>query len=470
MASTKIDIGEFSHTPASSIPAIVDGVRATFRSHKTKDVQYRLKQLRKLYWGIVDLQAQFIEALNRDLGMSAFEAELTELDFILEDLRFCLNNLEKWVKEERVSGMNPAFFILNHRIRKEPLGTCLVIGAYNFPVQLSLGPCVGAIAAGNTVVLKPSESSPATATVLKTLFENYLDPDAYTVVNGAIDETTALLDQRWDKIFYTGSNRIGKIITRKAADTLTPVTLELGGQNPAFVTKNSDIALAARRVLYGKVFNAGQICISTNYVLVDRSVLAAFIEALKATYQTYFPNGAKASPDFGRVVNQRQFQRIKKMIDESKGKIILGGEMDEAELYIEPTVVLVESKDDSMIVDETFGPAFSLLAVDDLDEAISIANDVYSTPLSLAAFGSSMENKKSESPVPFSAWPVKKWPKRQGSLSLLTCPPHSPQPSHVWRCLDQRRLCARLHEPRPLRWCRSVWHRCLPRKGILRHL
>ncbi|PKS07507.1 hypothetical protein jhhlp_006111 [Lomentospora prolificans] len=394
MASPKVDIGEFIHTPVDSIPALVGRLRSTFMSHKTKDVQYRLRQLRKLYWGICDLQSKFVEALNRDLGMSAFEAELTEIDFVLQDLSFVLKNLEKWVKEERVSGMNPAFFMLKHRVRKEPLGTCLVIGAYNFPVQLALGPCIGAIAAGNTVVLKPSESSPATAAVITTLFENYLDSDSYTVVNGAVEETTALLDQKWDKIFYTGSNRIGKIITKKAAETLTPVALELGGQNPAFVTRNSDVALAARRVLYGKVFNAGQICISTNYVLVDREVLPAFVDALKTAFQTYFPSGAKSSPDFARIVNQRQFLRIKKMIDESKGKIIIGGEMDESQLYIEPTVVLVDSKDDSMIVDETFGPAFSVLPVDNLDEAISIANEVYATPLSLATFGSDAENKK----------------------------------------------------------------------------
>lgn len=400
MASTKVDIAEFTHTPVESIPGIVDGLRTTFRSHKTKDVQYRLRQLRKLYWGVVDLQPQFIEALNRDLGQSTFEAYLGEIDFVLEDLRHTIKNLEKWVKEERVSDMNPAYFMMKHRIRKEPLGVGLVIGAYNFPVQLCLCPCIGAIAAGCTLVLKPSESSPATASVHKTLFENYLDSDAYTVVNGAVEETTALLDQQWDKIFYTGSNRIARIIAARAAEHLTPVTLELGGRNPAFVTKNSNIALAARRILYGKVFNTGQICLSTNYVLIDKTVLPAFIDALKASYKNFFPDGAKASPDYGRIVNQRQFLRIKKMIDESTGKIILGGETDESQLYIEPTVVLVDSKEDSMMIDETFGPAFSLLPVDNLDEAIAIANEVYSTPLSVATFGNDAENKKSSCPLP----------------------------------------------------------------------
>lgn len=394
MASTKDDIVPFEQTPIDAIPQMVDELRSTFKSHKTKDIQWRLKQLRKFYWGVVDLAPKLQKALHQDLHMAKTEAYITEIDFVLADIMFAINNLESWAKDESISGMNPELFMMKHRIRKEPLGTCLIIGAYNFPVQLSLAPCVGAMAAGCTAVLKPSESSPATAMVLKQLFDTYLDPSAYKIVNGMVDETTALLDQKWDKIMYTGNNRVAKIVAKKAAETLTPVALELGGMNPAFVTKNADIALAARRLMWSKVTNAGQICLSQNYVLVDKSVLPAFIDALKAVYKTFFPHGAKLSPDYARIVNQRQFARIKGMVDSSKGKIVLGGEMDESQLYIEPTVVQVDSADDPLITDETFGPVFSILPVDSLDEAIRIANEVYPTPLALSTFGSDAENKK----------------------------------------------------------------------------
>lgn len=394
MASTKGEIAPFEHTPLDSIPKMVGEVRDTFRSHKTKDIQWRLKQLRKFYWGVVDLSPQFQKALHEDLHMAKLEAYLTEIDFVLADTMFAIDNLEKWAKDESISGMNPELFFMKHRVRKEPLGTALVIGAYNFPVQLSLAPVVGAMAAGCTAVLKPSESSPATAMVMKQLFDNYMDPSAFRIVNGMVDETTALLNERWDKIVYTGSNRVAKIVAAKAAENLTPVTLELGGMNPSFVTRNADLALAARRLMWAKCTNAGQICISQNYVLVERSVVPAFTDALNAVYKTFFPHGAKASPDYARIVNERQFQRIKGMVDSSKGKIVLGGEMDESQLYIEPTVVQVDSKDDPLIADETFGPVFSILPYDSLDDAITTVNDVYPTPLALSTFGSDAENKQ----------------------------------------------------------------------------
>lgn len=392
--TSKDEIAPFESTPIDAIPQIVDEARDTFRSHKTKDIQYRLKQLRKLYWGVIDLSPQFQKALHQDLRMAKVEAYLTEIDFVLGDIMFAINNLEEWAKEEKITGMNLEASLMKFRIRKEPLGTCLVIGAFNFPVQLALAPCVGAIAAGCTVVLKPSESSPATAMVMQQLFDTYLDPAAYKLVNGMVDETTVLLDQTWDKIMYTGSNRVAKIVAKKAAVNLTPLTLELGGMNPAFVTKNADLTLAARRLLWGKVTNAGQICLSPNYILVERSVVPAFIDALKASYKKFFPHGAKCSPDLSRIVNQRSFLRIKDLVDSTNGKIVIGGEMDEEQLFIEPTAVLVDSKDDPLVADETFGPVFSILPYDTLDGAIATANEVYSTPLALFTFGSDEENKQ----------------------------------------------------------------------------
>ena len=229
---------------------------------------------------------------------------------------------------------------------------------------------------------------------MQKIISESLDPSCYTVIQGAIPETTALLDQKWDKIFYTGSATVGTIIAKKAAETLTPVTLELGGRNPAIITKNADPRLAARRLLWAKTLNAGQVCVSQNFTMVDKEILQTFIKELKNALQEFYPDGARKSPDYGRIVNKRQFQRLKKMVDESNGKIVLGGTMDEADLFIEPTVVLVESADDSMIRDESFGPLLPVLAVENLDEAIRIANEVQETPLGLYPFGNKAELDK----------------------------------------------------------------------------
>lgn len=263
--------------------------------------------------------------------------------------------------------------------------------AYNFPVQLALGPFIGAIAAGNTGILKPSEQAPAVAAVLQRVVESALDPTCYGVVQGAVPETTALLDQKWDKIFYTGSATVGTIIAKKAAETLTPVALELGGRNPAIITKNADARLAARRLLWGKILNAGQVCISQNYTLVDKEILPNFIAEMKNALKEFYPNGVRASPDYGRIVNGRQWARLKKMVDQSSGKIIMGGEMDEKEKFIEPTVIQIDDVNDSLMLEESFGPLLPVFAVDNLDQAIKIAGQIHSTPLGIYPFGNKKE-------------------------------------------------------------------------------
>lgn len=392
MASVKI--APFEATSISSIPSTVNLCKTTFRSQKTKPIEYRLTQLRKLYWGLVDNTDAIIEACKKDLGKPIFETVLSELDWCKNDIVFTTKNLAKWMKDESAPDMALTNKLFSPRIKKDPLGTILVIGAYNFPVQLSLGPFIGAIAAGCAGILKPSEVSPATAMVLKKIVEESLDPNAYAVVNGAIPETNALLDQKWDKIFYTGSGNVGTIIAKKAAETLTPVCLELGGRNPAFITKNADPRLAARRMLWGKLLNAGQVCVSQNYIMVEKEILPAFIEELKKALKEFYPQGQKNSEDYARIVNSRHFHRIKKMVDDSKGKILIGGEMDEADNFIEITVVMVQDQNDSMIADESFGPLIPLLAVDNIEDAIQTANSVHSTPLGLYAFGSKAETTK----------------------------------------------------------------------------
>lgn len=261
---------------------------------------------------------------------------------------------------------------------------------------MTLGPVIGAIAAGNTVILKPSENASHSAAMLQKLFEVSLDPACYSVVQGGVSETQALLAEKWDKIFFTGSTNVGRIVAKAAAPNLTPVVLELGGINPAFVTKSADPRLVARRMLWGKLLNAGQICTSQNYLLVDKSLVSQVVEEFKKAYKEFYPNGAKGSSDFCHIINQASFQRLKSMLDNTKGKIMMGGTMDEKELFIEPTVVQVDSIDDSMCSQESFGPFITILPVDNLDEAISLANGISSTPLGVYPFGSKADVEKGE--------------------------------------------------------------------------
>ena len=255
-------------------------------------------------------------------------------------------------------------------------------------------PLAGAIAAGCTAVVKPSEHAPNVAVVVQKIIESCLDQSCYRVVQGAIPQSTELLDQKWDKIFYTGGASVGTIIAKKAAETLTPVTLELGGRNPAIVTRNADIRLAARRLLWAKVHNAGQVCISQNYTMIDKEVFDHFVLELKKAMKEYYPNGTRQTDEYGRIINTRQWQRLKKMLDDSQGQILMGGGMDESDRYIEPTVIQISSPTDSLMVEESFGPLMPLLPVSNLDEAIRIANEVDETPLGMYPFGNKTETDR----------------------------------------------------------------------------
>ncbi|GJC98079.1 aldehyde dehydrogenase [Colletotrichum higginsianum] len=284
-------IPDFTHTSTDDIYRLTDTLRATFRSNKTKDLKYRA----------------LCDALRKDLRKCKHEALLSEVEWCANDCLYMLKNLEKFAADEKCEDVPLTYAMLKPRIRKEPLGMILVIGAFNFPVQLTLIPIIGAIAAGCTAVLKPSESAPATAMVLTKIFETALDPKAYTVVNGAVEETQALLDVKWDKIMYTGSTAVGKIIAKKAAENLTPVTLELGGLNPAFITKHADVKLAARRLMWSKCLNAGQVCISQNYILADRAIVDDLIQGLNATLKEFFPSVLNEVTSGGATINDAFF-------------------------------------------------------------------------------------------------------------------------------------------------------------------
>ncbi|KAI1179273.1 Aldehyde/histidinol dehydrogenase [Nemania sp. FL0916] len=392
--ATDTKIAPFEATSLEEVARYAGGVRAAYASQKTKDIEWRLVQLRKLYWGITDCTPKLIAALQQDIGKPSSEALLTEISFCLSDLNLTLKKLKTWAKDDTDLDYPLTFAALKPRVRKEPLGAVLIIGPYNFPMMLNLSPLVGAISAGCTAIIKPSEGAPATAMVLKEIVETYLDPGSFYVVNGAIPETTALLNEKWAKIFYTGNPMVARIVSKKAAETLTPVTLELGGRNPAFVSKAANLALTARRLLWGKTMNAGQVCMSHNYVCVERDVLEDFIKYLNASFKDFFPDGPKVGQGYGRIVNERQFDRMKNMLDTTRGRIVMGGEADRSELYIAPTAVLVDSIDDPMMTSESFGPIWSIYPVKDVNEAIKIMNKVDPTPLSLMTFGSKAENEQ----------------------------------------------------------------------------
>ncbi|KAH5054074.1 aldehyde dehydrogenase [Parastagonospora nodorum] len=388
------ELPPFEHTPMDDIATTCATVRTTFLSHKTRPVEFRIQQLRKLYWAFKDNKALITEACKRDLGKSTFETYLVEISWCMNDCIWMANNLPRFAKDEKPSDISFTNRFVGPRIRKDPLGTALIIGAYNFPIQLTVGPLIGAIAAGCTAIIKPSESAPNAAAILQKIIGEALDPSCYRVVQGAIPETTALLDQKWDTIFYTGSEVVARIIAKKAAETLTPLVLELGGRNPAIITKHADPKLAAKRLLWAKTLNAGQVCVSQNCTFIDREIVPAFIREMKNALAEFYPEGARKSPDYGRIVNQKQFQRLKKMLDESHGNIVVGGTMDEDDLFIEPTVVQVNDINDSMVRDESFGPLLPIIAVTDLDEAIKMANEIHDTPLGTYAFGNKKEMER----------------------------------------------------------------------------
>ena len=388
------DVAPFTNTPADDIPVVHRRVVDAFHTHKTRSLEWRLKQLRSLYWSLRDAEPALVEACRLDLGKSAYETYMTEVGWVLNDILYMTKNLAKFARDEPLENIALAHMAVRPRIRKEPLGAVLVIGAYNFPIQLSLGPLVGAISAGCTAVLKPSEQSPHSARVMQAVISRALDPDAYAVVQGAVSETTALLACKWDKIFYTGSARVGTIIAKAAAETLTPVALELGGRNPAIVTRHADLRLAARRLLWAKLMNAGQVCVSQNYILVDEDVLPSFVHELEAAMHEFHPSGSQSNDDYSRIVNERSWQRLKDMLDSTKGKILLGGQTDKSSLFFAPTVVQLSSASDPLLLDESFGPLIPLLPFRNLDEAIRTANDIHATPLALYAFGKRDETDK----------------------------------------------------------------------------
>ena len=344
---------------------ILQQQKTFFNSHATKDLDFRKAQLQKLKKVVKSNEKLLYDAIYQDFGKSEFETFGTEISFIYKDIDYYLKNLKSFAKPKNVL-TNIVNQMGSSKIVFEPLGNCLVIGAWNYPYQLTLTPVIVAIAAGNTCMIKPSELPENTMKAMAKLINENFDAQFLYVVEGGVEETTAILKLRFDKIFFTGSPRVGKIVYKAAAEHLTPVTLELGGKSPAFVTEKADLNIAARRIVWGKFINAGQTCVAPDYLYVAENIKAKFLKILieEIKKRNYTDN----VDHYCKIINERNFDRLEKMIDHEK--VVFGGETNREKRYISPTVLDHVTWDDAVMQEEIFGPILPILTYKNLETAI----------------------------------------------------------------------------------------------------
>lgn len=374
-------------TDVGAIKSAIDQVRFGFVSGATRPISARRAQLLGLRLFLVEQDAAISEALRVDLGKPAIESFTTEIGFTINEVDHALSKLDAWSKPRRTS--LPLHFRPGRaRIVQEPLGTVLIIAPWNYPIQTLLTPLVPALAAGNTVILKPSDLAPATSEVVARLLPKYLDPSVMQVVTGGIPETTELLAHRFDHIFFTGNGNVGRVIARAAAEYLTPVTLELGGKSPVIVTASANIAVAARRIAWGKFLNAGQTCVAPDYVLVDESVARQLADELCVATKSFFGDDPFQSPDYGRIINHHHLQRLAGLIEDGGfDRLEFGGTYDIDSLYFAPTVLSGVKRDSKVMDGEIFGPILPIVTYSDLADVISFVNE-RPKPLALYVFSS----------------------------------------------------------------------------------
>jgi aldehyde dehydrogenase (NAD+) len=369
-------------TPVDRVAGVVAGARAHVTSGRTKPMAWRLATLRRLRELTVEHEPAMMAALAADLGKARLEAFTTEVGFCLNEIDLTLDHLESWAKPERVTTPLTLQPGSSHVVR-EPLGLVCVIAPWNYPFQLLLAPVIAAVSAGNGVVAKPSELAPATAVAVAALLADLADPAIVTVLGG-VAETTELLAQPFDHIFYTGNGRVARVVMRAAAEHLTPVTLELGGKSPAIVSRHAKLDVAARRIAFGKFTNAGQTCVAPDYVLVERPVQHELVRLLGVAVQEMYGDDPRQSPDYGRIVSPHHVERLSRMLDDG-GLVAFGGIVDAEARYVAPTVLTGVSLDSVAMGEEIFGPILPIIGVDSLDEATAIVG-TGDKPLALYVF------------------------------------------------------------------------------------
>lgn len=367
--------------PETAIADVVASARRAYQSGRTRPLSWRRETLLRLRQLVVAHEEALLNSLAADFGKPRLEAWAAEVGFVLSDIDHVLANLDNWARPEKVP--TPlALLPGSSEIVNEPVGVACVIAPWNYPFQLLVLPMVAAISAGNAVIGKPSELATNTSVETGRIFAELHDP-AVAIVQGGVAETTDLLGQRFDHIFYTGNGRVGRIVMQAAVEHLTPVTLELGGKSPAIVSRHAKIDVAARRIAWGKFLNAGQTCIAPDYVLVERSVHDEFVGALRTSVSDFYGADPAKSADFARVVNGPHFHRLEKLLH--CGTVAVGGETDADTRYIAPTVLTGVTRDDPIMAEEIFGPILPVIAVDSVDEAIAYVN-ANDKPLALYSF------------------------------------------------------------------------------------
>jgi acyl-CoA reductase-like NAD-dependent aldehyde dehydrogenase len=375
---------------STDVSQTIADIRRYYNSGQTRSVSFRIQQLRKLKSMIRSHEDEIIQALYHDLKKPPFESYASEIGIMYVEIEHAIRHIKSWSHPKRVA--TPIIhFLSSCRIYQEPYGVVLIMGPWNYPFNLLIAPLVGAIAAGNCVVIKPSELASDMSGTFTGLISKYFHPDYIRAVEGGVEISQQLLAEKFDYIFYTGSTAVGRVVMEAAARNLTPVTLELGGKSPCIVDEDASLDYTVKRIAWGKFFNAGQTCIAPDYCLVHSAIKDVFLEKMKKTIQDFYGEDPMQSADYARIVNVRHFQRLTRLL--SDGNIIAGGKTDSTNLYIAPTLIDKVSLQDSIMKEEIFGPLFPIMTFEWLDQAIDMVNRL-PRPLALYYFSNNVYNQK----------------------------------------------------------------------------
>lgn len=368
----------------------INNQKKYFRTGESRNVSFRIDQLKKLKSFIFKFQEKILDALQKDLRKPKFEAYSGEIKFVLKDIDEMISKLQKWSKHKKVS--SPLVLFPSYgEIRWEPYGVVLIMGPWNYPFQLVISPLIGAMAAGNCVILKPSEVAPHTQKLIIEMINQNFASEYIWAVDGGRETAEALLKEPFDFIFFTGGTHIGKIVMEAASKRLTPLCLELGGKSPCIVDKETNVDVSSKRITWGKFFNAGQTCVAPDYLYVHESIKDAFLEGIKKSLQKFYGGDPKKSKDYARIINERHFERLFRLM--KNGKTIMGGEHDIKDLYIAPTIIDEISWEDPIMQEEIFGPILPILTYTDLNQVIETINN-HPKPLAFYFFSSNKENQE----------------------------------------------------------------------------